>query len=60
MKNDIILDGRLDETVWASAEEYTGFGRSRYAGEDPAPVKTSFKILTEEDRIYIGVWCEEP
>ena len=59
-ENVVTLDGRLDEAVWNSAEEHTGFCRSRYAGEDPAPVKTSFRILTEEDRIYIGVWCEEP
>lgn len=58
-KNTITLDGRLDEAVWASAKEYTGFRRSLLAGGTPIPVKTAFRILPCEDRVYVGVLCEE-
>jgi len=58
-KNAIVIDGRLDEAVWAAAEEHTGFHSSVLAGSKPIPVKTSFRILPCEDRIYVGVRCED-
>ena len=59
-KNAITLDGRLDEAVWASAEEHTGFFRPALAGGAPVPVKSAFRILPCEDRIFVGVLFEEP
>ena len=53
--NCITLDGKLDETVWASVEEHTGFCRTALAGGAAIPVKTAFRILPCKDRIYIGV-----
>jgi len=61
-KNGITLDGRLDEAVWQTVKEYTGFRKPDYNGgemwEDAA--QTSFKILPCDDRIYVGVKCKEP
>lgn len=59
-KNCITLDGRLDEAVWATAQEYTGFKKLQDCGGEKAPMKTTFRILPCEDRVYFGVWCEEP
>ncbi len=58
----IILDGRMDEPVWDTAKEYTGFRRTDYEGGElwEDAVQTSFRILPCEDRIYIGVKCNEP
>lgn len=58
----IILDGKMDEPVWDTVKEYTGFRKPVYNGgemwEDAA--QTSFKILPCGDRIYVGVKCKEP
>ena len=59
-KNLITLDGRMDEQVWNSVKEYTGFKMKKSRGGQIAQVQTSFKILPCEDRIYIGIRCEEP
>lgn len=56
----ITLDGRLDEAVWSTVEEYTDFSRPQNAGGASVPVKTAFRILPCEDRVYIGIVCEEP
>lgn len=53
----IILDGRMDEPIWETAEEYTGFKRLGAAGIPVEKNNTSFKILPFEDRIIVGVKC---
>ncbi|MBQ8360056.1 MAG: hypothetical protein IJX37_09190 [Oscillospiraceae bacterium] len=59
-KNCITLDGRLDEPVWATAKEYTGFSASKAAGGGVPAEQTFFKILPCEDRVYFGLKCMEP
>ena len=59
-KNSIVLDGRLDEAVWAEVPEYTDFKMLKKAGGQLAAKQTIFKILPCEDRIYVGVKCLEP
>ena len=56
-KDCITLDGRMDEPVWASVQEHTGFKRLGTANEVPAERQTFFKIIPCEDRIYIGIKC---
>ena len=56
----VAIDGRMDEPVWAEAEEFTGFRRPEAQGAVLAERQTSFKILPCADRIYVGVRCEEP
>lgn len=58
----IVLDGRMDEPVWDTVESHTGF-RDFTSGRQKGAERywqTSFKILPCEDRIYIGIRCEEP
>ena len=59
-KDIITLDGRMDEPVWNEVEEYTDFQKKKISGGGLASVQTSFKIITCEDRIYIGIKCMEP
>ena len=57
----IILDGRMDEPVWDTLEEHTGFRYTKALGNGQlAEVQTSFKILPVEDRVYFGIKCMEP
>ena len=61
-KYGIILDGRMDEPVWDTVEGMTGFQKIKKQGGDKAPEneETIFKILSCEDRIYVGFKCLEP
>lgn len=58
-KNCITIDGKLDEAVWESAESYTGFKRLMCRGGNPAAAQATFYILPCEDRIYLGIKCDE-
>ena len=59
-KNSITLDGRMDEAVWASVKEYSGFSAPVTAGGSAMPLKSSFRVLPCEDRIFVGVEFEAP
>ena len=59
-KGCVTIDGRMDEPVWAEAEEFAGFRRPEAQGAVPADRQTSFKILPCADRLYIGIRCEDP
>jgi len=59
-KYGITLDGRMDEPVWETVEEHTGFRMLGSAGGAVVAQQTFFKILPCEDRVYIGIKCTEP
>jgi len=59
-KNLITLDGRMNEPVWDSVPEQTGFYLLKSRLKNQASVQTSFKILPCKDCIIVGVKCEEP
>ncbi len=62
-KGCVTIDGRLDDPIWDSVEAQGGFTMTRYHGNGenkPSPQETYFKMIRCEDRIYIGVYCEEP
>ena len=59
-KNCITLDGCMDEPVWDAVKTYTDFKYNKTIGGQVAKVQTSFKIIPCEDRIYVGIRCEEP
>ncbi len=56
----IILDGKMDESVWMTAEEHTGFKTLVSQGNELLAVQTAFKIISCEDRIFVGIKCYEP
>ena len=52
------IDGKLDEPVWQSLPEATGF---YVLGGDLARAKqTFFRMGWDKDNLYIGIRCEEP
>lgn len=56
----ITIDGRMDEAAWASVPEQTGLYLLKTQTPTLDPAQTSFKILPCEDRIIVGIRCEEP
>ena len=53
----ITIDGVLDEPIWAEAPSATGFvEREPYPGRTP-PVRTTFTILYDAERLYVGIVC---
>lgn len=56
----VTIDGRMDEAVWASVPEQTGLYLLRTQTPTLDPAQTSFKIIPCEDRVIIGIRCEEP
>lgn len=59
--NCIVVDGKMDEPVWETAQTYTDFRFMKSAnGGELAKIQTEFKILPCKDRIYFGIRCMEP
>jgi len=56
----IVLDGQMNEPIWDTVPEYSGFYFLQSEGGGLQPEPTYFKILPCEDRIYIGFRCMEP
>ena len=59
-KYGITLDGNMNEPIWNTVEEHTGFRLLGTQGGKIAERQTFFKVLPCEDRVYVGVRCEEP
>jgi len=58
--NCITLDGCMDEAVWETVPEHTGFRKLLGAGGGEAVIQTSFRILCCTDRVFVGIKCLEP
>lgn len=55
----IALDGRLDEPAWGSATA----AELTQASPEPGgatPYRTTFRVLVDRERIYVGVVCSDP
>ncbi len=56
----VTLDGRLDEPVWQQAAEIDGLTQHEpYPGE-PTPVRTTIRIFTDGENLYLGYDCYDP
>ena len=55
----IQLDGRPDEPAWLAAEPGSGF--TQFSPDEGAPpsVVTRFRVLWDDDAIYVGVECDD-
>lgn len=53
----IVIDGRLDEAVWAQAEPITGFVQAQPRTGYPASERTVVRVLYDRDYLYIGAMC---
>ncbi|HUE96468.1 MAG TPA: DUF5916 domain-containing protein [Longimicrobiaceae bacterium] len=50
------IDGRLDESVWSTAEPLEGFVQYEPVEGTPASERTVVRILYDEAALYIGAW----
>ena len=56
-----VIDGRLDEKVWADAEWESGFRRFRNCPSGRAvKADTSFAIVADAENVYFAAKCAEP
>src|SRR4051794_26097618 len=51
----LVIDGALDEQAWTEAEIGSGFYQTDPRNGYPASEETTFRILYDDDAIYIGV-----
>jgi hypothetical protein len=56
----IKIDGKLDEPAWLAAEEGRGFTQINPEEGKPSPVATRFRVLWDEEALYIGMECDDP
>jgi hypothetical protein len=54
VQGTIAVDGRLDESSWASAQPATGFTQTDPAEGQPASEQTEVRVLIGEDALYVG------
>ena len=57
-----VIDGMLDDAGWSTAKVYGDFTRaeSDQPEHTPAPVQTRFRVLRDDEAVYVGVECDEP
>ena len=55
----INLDGRLDEAAWDEAQTGGGFRQADPQRFAEASVNSTFKVLYDDDALYIGIACWE-
>ncbi len=57
INSSIVLDGKLNESVWNSAISISNFTQREQNENEPATEKTEIAILFDENNLYIGVWA---
>ncbi|MCJ7579686.1 MAG: carbohydrate binding family 9 domain-containing protein, partial [Candidatus Aminicenantes bacterium] len=55
----IVIDGLLNELIWGKAPEANAFIQFNPNRKDPEKIKTSVKILYNEDYVYFGFLCSD-
>lgn len=56
-RQDVRLDGRLDDAIWPQAEESADFV-TMY--NSPMPVRTTVRVVREKNALVMGFHCDEP
>jgi len=54
-----VLDGRLDDTVWAQAAGVSAFTQQGPNGGAPPSEATTLRVLYDEDALYLGFDCSQ-
>src|SRR3712207_6328527 len=54
-----VVDGDLNDAVWASAPEITGFTQRDPNEGQPATQQTKLKVVYDDDAIYFGAVMED-
>jgi hypothetical protein len=56
----IVIDGDFSEPAWQTAPEFTDFTQHDPNDGEPATMRTSFRVLYDDDAIYFGAIMEDP
>jgi hypothetical protein len=56
----ITIDGDFNEAAWQTAPEFTDFTQHDPNDGQPASMRTSFRVLYDDDAIYFGAIMEDP
>ena len=56
----ITLDGKVDEPAWRAVPWNDDFTQLEPDEAAPASVRTRFKVLWDDEAIYLGVECDDP
>ncbi|HMC83635.1 MAG TPA: DUF5916 domain-containing protein, partial [Candidatus Polarisedimenticolia bacterium] len=59
-KEEIHLDGILDETSWVDAGLISDLVQQSPRPGEPTPYRTEVRLLTDEDHLYLGITCTDP
>ncbi|HEY0195355.1 MAG TPA: DUF5916 domain-containing protein [Kofleriaceae bacterium] len=59
-RGPITLDGVLDEPAWATAQPGERFIQQDPQPGQPSTLHTSFRVLFDDDALYIGVRLDDP
>lgn len=54
------VDGKLDDADWLKAPVFGNFTHPRLSGGAPAQVPTEFRVMANQDAVYIGIKSTEP
>ncbi|MGH9323905.1 MAG: DUF5916 domain-containing protein [Vicinamibacteria bacterium] len=52
-----VIDGRVEESIWTTAEVITGFVQAEPYEGQPSTEKTEVRILYDRTHLYLGVIC---
>jgi len=55
----IVLDGRLDESVWKTAPVATGFTQNDPNDGSPASEPTEVRVAYDEHALYVAAFCHD-
>jgi hypothetical protein len=51
-----VVDGRLDDAVWRSAQPLADFVQRELREGDPVSERTEVRVLTDGEALYVGAW----
>ncbi len=58
--DDIVIDGRIDESSWDNADWTGRFGHIMFTGYRNPPLNTRAKMVWDDDNLYFAGVLEEP
>jgi len=55
-----VIDGDLSDAAWQAAPEFTDFTQHDPDDGQPATLRTSFRIVYDDEAVYFGAMMEDP
>ena len=54
-----VIDGHLNDEVWASAPPFDGFVQRELHEGEPVTERTEVRVITDGEALYIGAWLHD-